>query len=171
MNFRLKVLTNERLHALHNVNRWGGWLHRPYGVLEHTVIGAELLHRNGRNCRAFLMHDMEESEFGDITTPNKSRYTNGRYARDVDAWNAVLCAETDVNIHHLHSAEVNYMDYVMAHAEHLTVATRGDDAKYDHLEINTDVNRACLEIESAVYADFVRAAAKFWELFNASGKG
>lgn len=164
------LLTNERLCALHNVNRWGGWLHRPYGVLEHTVIGAELLHRNGRNCRAFLLHDMEESEFGDITTPNKSRYTNGRYSHDVDLWNATLCAETDVNVHDLHCAEVNYMDYVMAHAEHLTVATRGDPDKYDHLEVNTDVNRAMHLIGLALYSDRVRAAAKFLELFNASGQ-
>ena len=165
------LLTNERLYALHNINRWGGWLHRPYGVLEHTVIGAELLHRNGKNCRAFLLHDMEESEFGDITTPNKAKYTNGRYAYAVDRWNAELCAETDVNIHHLHSDDVNYMDYVMAHAEHLTVATRGHPAKYDHLEINVDVRRAERLIQSTLYADRVRAAAKFRELFNASRQG
>lgn len=164
------LLTNERLHALHNINRWGGWLYRPYGVLEHSVIGAQLLHEKGKDCRPFLLHDMEESEFGDITTPNKVKYTNGRYAREVDLWNADLCAEVGIHPSDLHSDDVNYVDYVMAHAEHLTVATRGDPAKYDHLEVNVDVNHAVRLIESTLYADRVRAAAKFWELFNASGQ-
>lgn len=167
----MHLLTTERLYALHNVNRWGGWLHRPYGVLEHTVIGAQLLRDTDKDCRPFLLHDMEESEFGDITTPNKAKYTNGRYNREVDRWNAELCAETGVNVHHLHSDDVNYTDYVMAHAEHLTVATRGHPEKYDHLRINPDVSRACTLIVGKVYADPIRAVAHFWELFNASSQG
>ncbi len=162
------LLNNKRLHALHNVSRWGGWVKRPYSVLEHTLLGAELVIAKGLDPKPFLLHDMEESEFGDITTHNKRKFMNGRYYATVDRWNADLCAESGIHPSRLVCPElVKYADHVMLHAEHLSVAMIGDPTLFDHKPATPDVTSRCVAIRDDKYQDVEYATHCFWEFFNA----
>jgi len=83
----MQIITENRIIAASHINRWRGWLKRPFSILDHMVIGAEMLRYVGRPdhvVKKFLVHDMHETQFmGDITTPDKARYCNSRYHRDV----------------------------------------------------------------------------------------
>ena len=66
----LKVYVAE---ALARIPRFGGHvMSGPYSVAQHSVIGANLLGRQGADidtCAAFLLHDAHEAYIGDISTP------------------------------------------------------------------------------------------------------
>ena len=167
------LLTNERLRALHNVNRWGGWLLRPYSVLEHTLIGADMLEAKGEtsSIRPFLLHDMEESEFlGDVRTHHKAKYLTAKYNYDVERWKQAMCLEAGIYLSELSGGWVKYADHSMLYAEHLTVAAPGDPVLFKGKPLDDDVRRACAAIEVHAYRNLSMAIARFWELFNASGQ-
>lgn len=87
------LITQQRVAALGHICRYNGWVDRMYSVLEHTVIGVTVLRNEGATLgaqRAFLLHDFEETEFGDITRPVKAKYMPEQYAKDVAAWDLQL---------------------------------------------------------------------------------
>lgn len=161
------LLTNDRLRALHNINRWGGWLKRPYSVLEHTLIGAKFMVAQGQDPKPFLLHDMEETEFGDLVAPNKRRYTNGTYRFDVDRWVDRLCAEAGIHSSELNNMDVKTTDHMMAHAEHLVVASRGDPKIFGGLPITPEVRWIMRAIDDDMYRGSHLAVDTFWGLYNA----
>jgi hypothetical protein len=136
----MSLITEDRLRALAMINRWGGWVKRPYSVLEHTVTGARQLRDEGLPWKEFLLHDLEESEFGDIITPVKDLIPPGSiYYTRVARFNHKLHVETGI------WPDGGDMDVDMAHAEHLTVAVKGDP-KYDARPMTDRVKRLCAEI-------------------------
>lgn len=114
------LLTRERVQALARINRYTGWTSRPYSVLEHSVIGAKLV-LPGVVQRAFLLHDMEESAFGDIISPVKRKYMPPQYYADVEAWVRDLAAETKVPYDAIDGDEVHILDATMMAAETRTI--------------------------------------------------
>lgn len=162
----MRLVNDKSLHALHHINRWGGWVKRPYSVLEHSILGAELLVAKGEDPRPFLLHDFEEVAFGDQVTHNKRRYMNARYHYDVDQWNAKMCAEQGITPSDLHSSSVKYVDHVMLHAEHLSVALIGDPVLFAAKPVTKDVTNRCVAIGFDAYRDVDYAIWRFWELYN-----
>lgn len=154
-----KLITTERLCALARINRWGGWVRRDYSVLEHEVIGALTLRHFGHPYAAFLLHDHEESEFGDIVKPVKELCASTAYRIAVEDFDARLWAETGVR------PDGGWMDEYMAHAEHLTVAIRGD-RKFDNVEPCLIVSYAANLIRSGAYADRLVCVNKWKDLWH-----
>ena len=152
------LITDDRLWALARINRWGGWVNRDFSVLEHEVVGALTLQRFGHPYSGFLIHDHEESEFGDIISPVKYMCTTTTYSLAVEDFNQRLWAETSVR------PDGGLMDGYMAHAEHLTVAIRGD-RKYDEVEPSLIVKFAANLIRSKAYADRLSCVNKWKELW------
>lgn len=156
----MKLLCDERLAVLGRINRWGGWVYRNYSVLEHTVIGGVLLDRKGIDPRPFLLHDFEESEFGDIIAPVKAWIpANGEYHIQVFEFNRRLQHETGV------VPDGGKMDEVMAHAEHLKVAIRGD-RRFDAEPLSVQKIGACDLIDACEYALTPAAIRRFNQLWQ-----
>jgi hypothetical protein len=114
------LLTRERVEALNRINRFAGWTTRPYSVLEHSVIGAKLT-TNRTLQKAFLLHDMEESAFGDIITPVKRKYMPPAYFAEVEAWVRDLAVETSVPFSAIDGDQVHMLDATMLAAEKRTI--------------------------------------------------
>ncbi len=159
----MKLLTNERLHAASMINRWGGWVKRPYSILEHSVIGAAIAQEYfDADPRPFLLHDLHETEIvGDVPTPHKPLYLNSQYHVAVEDFDNRLWAETGVSPDHPVTTEV---DRIMAAAEHFEVAVRGDP-KYDSMTGHLDVQFARHLINSCAYAGS-HTITSFWELWG-----
>lgn len=93
------------LKALGYINRWYGHTKRPFSVLEHTVIGAEVLTKTMLDyrdvVRCFLMHDLHETVIGgDMSTPDVEHYTDDRFRDsramiDEDFWRMTGWPEPD----------------------------------------------------------------------------
>lgn len=116
-----------RVKALGYINRWYGHTKRPFSVLEHTVIGAEVLTEmmnDSRDAvRYFLLHDLHESVIGgDMSTPDVAKYTNDRFrdARaivDEDFWRMTgWCEPSKFSV-----LAADMMDKTMAIVENETV--------------------------------------------------
>jgi hypothetical protein len=164
----IPVVTRGRTEALANVNRWGGWTTRPYSVLEHSVIGASVLLHNSEALLAlvFLLHDYEESEFGDIVTPIKHLYTNTAYDLAVERFNIHLFDQAGVDAMLVRHPLVKRIDEEMAWAENRTVATRGDP-RFDDAHPDTVTATLAVDmIESQVFASPENAILKFWRLYD-----
>lgn len=114
------LLTRERVQALSRINRYAGWTSRPYSVLEHSVLGTRLT-PNRTLQKAFLLHDMEESAFGDIISPVKRRFMPPAYFREVEDWVRNLAVETRVPFSAIDGDQVHWMDAVMMAAETRTI--------------------------------------------------
>lgn len=159
----MKLLCDERLAVLGRINRWGGWVHRNYSVLEHTVIGGVLLDRKGIDPRPFLLHDLEESEFGDIIAPVKALIpSDSEYHIQVFEFNCRLTHETGV------TPMGGMMDQVMAHAEHLTVAIRGD-RRFDAEPTSPQVDEARDLINCGTYDNTptaIRCFNRIWQRWS-----
>ena len=153
------LITDDRLWALARINRWGGWVHRDYSVLEHEVVGAVTLRHFGYPYAAFLLHDHEESDFGDIIAPVKAICMTTAYRLKVEDFNTRLHQETGVE------PDGGWMDAYMAHAEHLTVAIRGD-RKFDGVEPCLIVKFAASLIRNGGYADRKVCVDKWKELWH-----
>lgn len=158
----MTLLTNDRLMALSRINRWGGWVKWDYSVLMHTVIGAERLQREGLPHKPFLLHDFEESEFGDVISPTKDLIPPGSvYHTRVARFNQRLFEETGV------APEGGQMDVDMAHAEHLSVAIKGDPLSYAGRPVSERVGdlRDSIEI---LRGDFNHESCvgAWWDLWN-----
>lgn len=149
------------------INRWNGWLHRPYSVLEHSVVGAGamLAHNHGaRAVLSFLLHDFEESEFGDWPAPAKALHTTDDYRADVAEFNLYLARSVGLEPHDFESPAVKQVDHAMAWAESHSVALLGDPA---HFKITYPANSLpglCLQLIIEKNTDL---KATFWEIFNA----
>lgn len=153
------ILTDGRVRALARINRFAGWVARDYSVLEHSVIGALVLREFGHpveEVKAFLLHDFEESEFGDIITPVKSKWMKLGYRWAVRRFNEKLTLETDVRLSY---ASTGRMDAVMTQAEMRTVWTKGT---WDG-ELTDEHRAAIVMIETSRVFDPV---SDFWEILN-----
>lgn len=157
----MTLITNDRLEALSRINRWGGWVKWDYSVLDHTIIGAIQLKSEGLPYKPFLLHDFEESEFGDVISPVKDLIPPGSvYHTRVARFNQRLVDETGV------IPDGGDMDIDMAHAEHLTVAIRGDK-KFDARPITPRVAELVKWIERSIYMRG-QAMTQWWKLWNAT---
>lgn len=116
-----KILTAGRIAALANLSRWNGWTWRPYTVLEHTVIGALALHRmtgiTKPMVRAFLLHDVEETEFGEHTRDVKRRFLGSDYHAAVREFDTKLFNEVGVPLSLKRHSELMLIDDGIASVE------------------------------------------------------
>lgn len=149
------LITDDRLRALSRINRWGGWVTRDFSVLEHEVIGAMILRSKGEPYKPFLIHDHEESEFGDIIAPVKAICSTTTYLLRVDEFNTRLIRETGI------VPDGGWMDQCMAHAEHLTVAVRGDP-KFNDMPLTNEVRQAVMMINGMRFAG-KKNCIKMWK--------
>jgi hypothetical protein len=129
------ILTRDRIEALNKINRYNGWLKRDYSVLEHTLVGVKQMSirkESHRDQMGFLLHDVEETEFGDIIRPVKNQFLGADYHAAVRDWNTKLVKEVGtehVTLYNLRSHAVNKMDDDMIAAELVTVAKVTDEAR------------------------------------------
>lgn len=119
-----------RLMAAAHICRWRGWTKRHYSILEHMIVGAEVLAEMGapENVqRWFLLHDMHETEIcGDIPTPDKARYCNIQFDLACEDYDNTL-RDTYGDLVRLTAAErlmVKDMDEAMAIVEHAVMSLR-----------------------------------------------
>jgi hypothetical protein len=168
------LLTQNRIIALSRINRYAGWTSRHYSVLEHSVIGAMLCAHQPDVQRTFLLHDMEETVFGDIISPVKHRYMSAQYYQDVGTWNRDLATEAAVPFWSISSLAVKWVDAVMMVAEWQTVYV-GEDRHPKALDwkpqvpLNSEreVKRAVEMINSESYAGDLAIKA-FWQMWAGS---
>lgn len=165
------LLTQTRINALSRINRFAGWTSRPYSVLEHSVIGAQLLAETGGvsrpTVRAFMLHDLHETAFGgDITTPIKRKYLGEEYREDVRTWDRDLATETGVPLYLIEGLAVKFTDAAMLAAETRTVSTCDWTAPIpEHYE--QDVKRASILIRDGRYSRDQTVPA-FWQMWAGS---
>lgn len=166
------MITIDHVTALSRINRFNGWTRRPYSVLEHTVIGTEYALRTGHTldeARAFLLHDMEESVFGDIVRPVKQRYVSDLYHHDVSKWNERLCGHLNFDVQHLYSDRIVTLDNDMLAAELHTVATVIDN-DYPFDEIRHDLIARMIRNETCRGNRAIDAFQRLWsDLFRLAG--
>lgn len=167
------LLTRERVVALSRLNRYCGWTTRPFSVLEHSVIGAKLT-PNRTLQKAFLLHDFEESAFGDIISPVKREYMPAAYYMDVEAWVRDLAVETKVPYSAIDGEQVHHLDRVMLAAEKATVYAglnrmTGDGTLVLKAEVPNGgealVYRAEMYINDREFAGD-RAITAFWQMWG-----
>lgn len=167
------LLTRERVQALARINRYTGWTTRPYSVLEHSVIGAKLV-PPGVVQRAFLLHDMEESAFGDIISPVKRKYMSPEYHADVETWVRDLAAETKIPYSAIDGEQIHHLDRVMLAAEKSTVYAGLNRMTGDaSLVLEADIPAGGYElcdwakqiIKSGAYAGD-QAITAFWQMWG-----
>lgn len=115
------LLTDERIAAAANINRFNGWTRRPYSILEHMVIGAMTMRHldyHPMAIRAFLIHDMHETEIvGDVPTPDKALYMAPEYFEECARLDLHLCDSVGVDPMFLMSSEVKEIDAAMLAVE------------------------------------------------------
>lgn len=126
------LLTSARIQSASRICRFNGWTTRPYSILEHSIIGTRVLAEIGATPdlqKAFLLHDLEETEFSDMITPHKRKYMNAQYFADVEEWERDLCAEVRLPYSTLTDPDVKFIDGLMADVESHTISMcewRGD---------------------------------------------
>lgn len=120
-----EIITDDRIMALSNINRWRGYTNRQYSVLEHTVVGISVMHLQGHKYskyqqRRFALHDIHESEFiGDVPAPDIVKYCNSDYHADVRAFDKKLLKAAGITkVAHLSCPESDVMDMTIRTAEH-----------------------------------------------------
>ena len=157
----MTLITRNRISALARINRWRGWTIRPFAACEHTTIGVEVMRQHGYSVldqRAFLLHDMHETQFvGDVPTPDKRAYLNDAFHDDVKNFDIRLSLETGIPYEAMTGVPVKNIDNVMLCAEHRTIAVtqdpevRMDDSNPEHLLaadiIRSDTHRGDIAIE------------------------
>lgn len=120
------LLTPARVQAAAYINRFNGWTNRRYSILEHMVIGTNVLREMGavpEVQKAFLIHDLEETDFTDIITPVKQRFMVPDYFKAVEAWERELCLEVGLPFAFLTHVDVKLMDTIMLACETHIVST------------------------------------------------
>lgn len=166
-----ELVTHERIGALANICRWGGFTRRFYSVCEHSLIGA-LAARAARMDRdvqlGFLLHDFEESEFGDKITPLKYRHSSTHYWIDVERFNEILCRQIKKPMELLDSTVVRSIDRQMAWAESNSVSLRPDPKYEPGGEVYP--NRIGLwakdMIESGIFRSRTHQVSRFMEFYH-----
>ena len=160
------LVTIKRIEALSMINRFNGWLDRPYSVLEHTVIGVTMLRHEDAHVddqRGFLFHDIEESAFTDMIRPHKEKYMTPLYDVDVAAWNLDLCSGHGMKLSQITSPLVAEMDNRMLAAEIKAVA-RVVDPKYPYNEhLHGDIYSM---IRMGSFSDRNDAVDGFWAHYH-----
>jgi hypothetical protein len=127
----MRLLTLDRLHAAAHINRWRGWTKRPYSILEHQLIGAQvmtyLVFPTTAEIRAFMVHDMHETEvIGDVPTPDKKKYCNAVFDIDCQEFDNRLGVELGLASMWWESKPVKWMDRQMLIVENAVMSTRPD---------------------------------------------
>lgn len=161
------LLTHNRIVAASRICRFNGWTNRHYSILEHSVIGANVLREMGfgRDVqKAFLLHDIEETEFTDIVTPLKERFMTANYQAAVHQWEFDLCVEVGLpdGMSCLHSEDVKFMDTVMLSVESHTVSTMEWRGYVEDCPEADIANRMILSREFKGK----HAVAEFWRFYN-----
>lgn len=127
----MPLLTRERLEAAAHINRWRGWTKRPYSILEHQLIGAQvmsyLVFPTTIDIRSFLVHDLHETEvIGDVPTPDKKRYCNTLFDMACEDFDMRLGAELNLPPMWWRNDPVKWMDKQMLLVENQILSTRPD---------------------------------------------
>ena len=163
----MQIITENRIAAASHITRWRGWVNRSFSILDHMVIGAEILRFIGRSDRVvkqFLVHDMHETQFvGDITTPDKARYCNGQYHRDVTDFDFALGDEMGWSGERWWmNAHVKSMDEIMKRVENVEVRVKA----LPEIELpNDEMVQIFREMETRV-RQMGGAQKHFWRLVN-----
>lgn len=162
------IITDERIRAANNVMRWRGWTTRRYSILEHMVIGAQVMRRFGlsNECqKLFLLHDLHETEIiGDVPTPHKLLYCNTQFRADCMSFDTALWAECDLMPTTRALDAVSAMDRHMAAVEHDRICTLSHDdvTSYDpHNPFHKAIAEAIRPSEP------YNTISMWWEMFNA----
>lgn len=157
------LLTKARIQALSRINRFNGWTSRPYSVLEHTVLGAAALERSDAHkdvVRAFLLHDVHETEFGDEVRPVQRDYPNPSLIQAKLDYDHVLYGQCGISSTLIGCNIVANMDNLMCsielnHPTLVTCLTDRECPEYEHVEksriiagINDEVLRGDLAVEA-----------------------
>lgn len=74
-------------HALSNICRFTGHVHKFYSVAQHSVIVSRLV--TADNCAAALLHDAAEAYIGDVSSPLKAQLSV--YKQIEAAMSAAIC--------------------------------------------------------------------------------
>ena len=164
MNNRL--LTPERINALSHLSRWRGWTKRPYSVLEHCCVGANVLQwfkwSSGLQ-RKWWLHDLHETEIvGDVPTPDKHEYMNQRFDIAVEEFDTALGNEVEFGPKWWRDKTLKKIDRCMLLVENDQLATRKDPllCKPDYNDpMVTGMYRL---IDQRVYDDQAKAVTKLW---------
>jgi hypothetical protein len=127
----MPLLTRDRLEAAANINRWRGWTKRPYSILEHQLIGAQVMldvmDTDRELARLFLLHDMHETEvIGDVPTPDKKLYCNTMFDIACEDFDMRLATELDLPARWWSEQSVKWMDRQMLLCENDHMSTRRD---------------------------------------------
>lgn len=141
------MLDTRRLIAATNIARWRGWTKRPYSILEHMVVGAEVMRRLGYAPESqawFLLHDMHETEvIGDVPTPDKAAYCNAQFHSACDAFDFELRSWSGVGLTPQVREDVAFIDAQCAIVEHALLVTRSchDVPRMDASDVQVEVRR------------------------------
>lgn len=153
----------DRARVLMKICRFAGRTKRFYSVLEHTVLGVEVMENLGYSHddrKAFLYHDFEESEFGDIIRPVK-RLLPPSYHAMVARWNESFAATVGIsNSHLLHGVTVNMIDDAMLATE-LELLALIDDTNHP-FDIKNRVHFECYR----VLTGSVPSGPALWDRFE-----
>jgi hypothetical protein len=125
------LLTLDRLHAAANINRWRGWTKRPYSILEHQLIGAQVMldvmSADRQLVEQFMVHDMHETEvIGDVPTPDKKMYCNTMFDIACEDFDMTLGIELNLPSRWWTDKSVKWMDRQMLLCENDHMSTRPD---------------------------------------------
>lgn len=126
--------------ALENICRFNGHVNRFYSVAEHTVIGLEMMARDGvdvRFQRAFAIHDLPEAMMGlgDLARDVKKDCAVAAVVapREAQAFEMIAnCLHDPKLLRDVHSAVVKAYDRKMAVAEVEVVAHCAHDRPDDY---------------------------------------
>lgn len=145
------IINTRRLNAAANIARWRGWTKRHYSILEHMVVGAEVMRRLGYSREAqawFLLHDMHETEvIGDVPTPDKVAYCNADFHRACDAFDMEMRNTLNISLTADTLADVAFIDTQCAIMEHALLVTRDCDdvPRPNGSDVQREV-RACMSL-------------------------
>lgn len=127
----MPLLTLDRVRAAANINRWRGWTKRPYSILEHQLIGAQVMLDvmgvDRELVRMFMVHDMHETEVvGDVPTPDKKLYCNTMFDIACENFDLDLATELNFPARWWSETAVKFMDRQMLLCENANMSTRQD---------------------------------------------
>jgi len=133
----------KRINAASHISRWRGWTNRPYSILEHMVVGVEVMADMGmpvEDQRWFLLHDMHETEIiGDVPTPDKMLYCNTLFHAACQEFDNALMSRQRVPVRN--GRVVKAMDKDMMIVEHHCIASRRYD-DFPALDVDNAVHLA-----------------------------
>lgn len=168
----MTLLTHDRLVSAAHINRWRGRTVRPYSVLEHTIIGAKLMlsgtveDYSPVTIKCWMLHDLHETEIvGDVPTPDKRKYMNDLYFKDVLEFDMRIGRDCDMPKAWWDHPAIHTIDRLMIEAENYAVANSLDPS----LTFNKDdaahqfiYKRIVLDARMETH----EIALDFWRIWN-----